>query len=90
MPVHKKRFSDWQIRFAQRQAEAGTTIGKIRNMIGVADATFYGRKKVYAGMGVSDIRRLKQLEDENCKLKHLVADLNLDKAMLQNALRKKW
>ena len=56
--------------------------------MGVAEATFYRWKKVYAGMGVSEIRRLKQLEDENTKLKRLVADLTLDKTMLQDALRK--
>jgi putative transposase len=56
----------------------------------VSEATFYRWKKVYAGMGVAEIRRLKQLEDENSKLKRLVADLSLDKEMLQEALRKKW
>jgi putative transposase len=58
--------------------------------MGVADASFYRWKQVYAGMGVSEIRRLKQLEEENAKLKRLVADLTLDKSMLQDALRKKW
>ena len=57
---------------------------------GVSEATFYRWKKVYAGMGVAEIRRLKQLEDENGKLKRLVADLSLDKEMLQDALRRKW
>ena len=57
---------------------------------GVAEATFYRWKKVYAGMGVAEIRRLKQLEEENAKLKRLVADLTLDKTMLQDALRRKW
>jgi len=55
-----------------------------------SESTFYRWKKVYAGMGVSEIRRLKQLEDENAKLKRLVADLTLDKTMLQDALRRKW
>jgi putative transposase len=58
--------------------------------MGVADATFYRWKKVYAGMGISEIRRLKQLEEENAKLKRLLAELTLDKSMLQDALRKKW
>lgn len=58
--------------------------------MGVSEPTFYRWKKVYAGMGVSEIRRLKQLEDENAKLKRVVADLTLDKAMLQDVLRKKW
>ena len=58
--------------------------------MGVAEATFYRWKKAFAGMGVAEIRRLKQLEDENGKLKRLVADLTLDKTMLQDALRRKW
>ena len=58
--------------------------------MGVSEPTFYRWKKVYAGMGVSEIRRLKQLEDENAKLKRVMADLTLDKAMLQDVLRKKW
>ena len=86
----KKRFSEERIAFALRQAESGTSVGEICRKMGVADATFYCWKKVYAGMGVSEIRRLKQLEEENAKLKRLVADLTLDKSMLQDALRKKW
>lgn len=73
-----------------RQAESGTTVGEVCRKMGIAEATFYCWKKVYAGMGVAEIRRLKQLEDENSKLKRLVADLTLDKTMLQDALRKKW
>ena len=65
----KKRFSEEQIAFALRQAECGTSVGEICRKMGVADATFYRWKKVYAGMGVSEIRRLKQLEEENTKLK---------------------
>ena len=79
----KKRFTDEQIAFALRQAEAGTTIGEICRKMGIAEATFYRWKKIYAGMGVAEIRRLKQLEEENGKLKRLVADLTLDKTMLQ-------
>jgi len=86
----KKRFTDEQIAFALRQAEAGASVGEICRQMGVAEATFYRWRKVYAGMGVSEIRRLKQLEEENSKLKRLVADLTLDKTMLQDALRKKW
>lgn len=78
----KKRFTDEQIAFAMRQAEAGTSVGEICRKMGVAEATFYRWKKVYAGMGVAEIRRLKQLEDENTKLKRLVADLTLGKTMM--------
>jgi putative transposase len=72
----KRRFSEELI--ALRQAESGTPVGEIRRKMGVAGATFYLWKEVYAGMGVSEIRRLKQLEEENAKLKRLVADLTLD------------
>lgn len=84
----KKRFNDEQIAFALRQADAGTTVGDICRKIGIAEATFYRRTKVYAGMGVSEIRRLKRLEDENGKLKRLVTDVMFHKTLLQDALRK--
>lgn len=86
----KKRFTDELIAFALRQAEAATSVGEICRKMGVAEATFYRWKKVYAGMSVSEIWRLKQLEEENAKLKRLIADLTLDKTMLQDALRRKW
>ena len=85
----KKRISDEQIAFALRQAENGTSIGEICRKMGFAEATFYRWKRVYAGMGVAEIRRLKQLEEENTKLKRLVADLTVDKTMLQDVLRQK-
>jgi putative transposase len=88
--MKRKRFSEEQIAFALRQADSGTTIEEICRKMGVSEPTFYRWKKVYAGMGVTEIRRLKQLEDENAKLKRGVADLTLDKAMLQDVLRKKW
>ncbi len=88
--MKRKRFSEEQIAFALRQAESGTTIAEICRKMGISEPTFYRWKKVYAGMGIAEIRRLKQLEDENAKLKRVVADLTLDKAMLQDVLRKKW
>ena len=88
--MKRKRFSEEQIAFALRQAESGTTIEEICRKMGISEPTFYRWRKVYAGMGVTEIRRLKQLEDENAKLKRVVADLTLDKAMLQDVLRKKW
>ena len=84
----KKKMSEERIAFALRQAESGTPVAEICRRLGVSEASFYRWKKVYAGMGVAEIRRLKQLEDENTKLKRLVADLTLDKTMLQDALRK--
>ncbi len=88
--MKRKRFSEEQIAFALRQAESGTTIEEICRKMGVSEPTFYRWKKVYAGMGVAEVRRLKQLEEENAKLKRVVADPTLDKAVLQDVLRKKW
>ena len=87
--MKKKRFTEAQIAFALRQAEGGTLVEEIIRKLGVSEATFYRWKKKYAGLGVSELRRLKQLEDENRRLKGLVADLTLDKQMLQDALSKK-
>jgi putative transposase len=72
-----------------QQAEAGTAVAEICRKMGVAEPTFYRWKRRYAGLGVSEVRRLRQLEDENRRLKQLVADLTLDRAMLQDVLRKK-
>ena len=81
--MKRKRYSDEQIAFALRQAENGTLVDEICRKLGVSEATFYRWKKQFAGMGVVEIRRLKQLEEENAKLKRLVADLSLDKSMLR-------
>ncbi len=89
MARRKSEFTEEQIAFALRQAEAGTTVDEICRKLGVTQATFYRWKKKYAGMGVSELRRLKQVEEENRKLKQLVADLSLDKHMLQEIVRKK-
>jgi len=88
--MKRKRYSDEQIAFALRQAENGTLVEEVCRKLGVSEATFYRWKKQFAGMGVVEIRRLKQLEDENAKLKRLVADLSLDKTMLQDVLRRKF
>jgi putative transposase len=85
----KKRYTEAQIAFALRQAASGTPVSEITRKMGVTDVTFYRWKKVYANMDVTEIRRLKQLEDENHRLKRLVADLTLDKQMLQEVLSKK-
>ena len=86
----RKGYTEEQIGFALRQAEAGTAVADICRKLGVSEATFYRWKQRFAGMGVAEIRRLKQLEDENRRLKQVVADLTLDKAMLQDVLRRKW
>jgi putative transposase len=88
--MKQKRYTDEQIAFALRQAESGTAVAEICRKLGVSEPTFYRWKKQFAGMGTVEIRRLKQLEEENAKLKRRVAALSLDKTMLQDVLRKKW
>ena len=88
--MKRKRYSEKQIAFALRQTENGITVEEVCRKLGVSEATFYRWKKQFAGMGVVEIRRLKQLEEEKAKLKRLVADLSLDKTMLQDVLRKKF
>jgi putative transposase len=85
----KKRFAEAQIAFALRQAASGTSVGEITRKMSVSDVTFYRWKKLYANLEVLEIRRLKQLEEDNRRLKQLVADLTLDKQMLQEVLSKK-
>jgi len=86
----KKKFTEAQIVIALRQAESETPVAEIVRKMEISEVTFYRWKKKYAGMGVAELRRLKQLEDENRRLKRLVADLTLDKQMLQDALSKKF
>ena len=88
--MKKQHFTEAQIVFALRQAESGTPVAEITRKMEISEATFYRWKKKYAGMGVAELRRLKQLEDENRRLKRLVADLTLDKQMLQDALSKRF
>ena len=85
----KKRFSEEQIVAALRQAETGVTVGEICRKLGVSEPTFYRWKRKYGGLGITELRELRQLRDENGKLKRLVADLTLDKHILQESLRKK-
>ena len=87
--MKKSRYTEEQVAYALRQAESGTPVGDVCRQIGVSEATFYQWKKKFAHLGVSELRRLRQLEDENNRLKRLVADLTLDKHMLSEALRKK-
>jgi len=87
--MKKTKFTDEQIAFALRQAETGTRVAEVCRKMGISDATFYNWKKKYGGLGVAELRRLKQLEDENRRLKQMVADLSLDKQMLQDVLTKK-
>ena len=86
--MKRSRFTEEQITYALRQAESGTPAADVCRQLGVGEATCYVLKKKYAHLGVSELRRIRQLEDENARLKHVVADLTLDKHMLAEALRK--
>jgi len=88
--MKKSQYTEEQIAFALKQAEQGVTVAEVCRKLGVAEQTFYRWKKKYGGMLPSDMKRLKQLEEENAKLKKLVADLSLDKVMLQDVLSKNW
>ena len=87
--MKKSKFTEEQIAFALRQAEAGTSVEQVCRKLGVSQATFFRWKKQFGGMGTAELRRLRLLEEENRKLEQLVADLSLDKAMLQDVLSKK-
>jgi putative transposase len=87
--MKKSAFTNEQILYALRQVEAGTPVAEICRKLGISEQTFYRWKRKFAGMGVAELRRLRQLEEENHKLKQLVADLTLDKHMLQEVIRKK-
>src|SRR6185312_7070012 len=78
-----------QIAFVLKQAEDGSAVAEVCRKAGISEATFYNWRKKYAGLMPSEMKRLRQLEDENSKLKRIVADLSLDRAMLQDVLSKK-
>lgn len=86
--MKRSTFTEAQIAFALKQAETGTRVDEVCRKMGISEATFYNWKKKYGGLGVSELRRLRQLEDENNRLKQIVADLTLDKQMLQDVLKK--
>ena len=87
--MKRSKFTDAQIAFFLKQAEDGASVAEVCRKAGIAEATFYNWRKKYAGLMPSEMRRLKQLEEENGKLKRLVADLSLDKAMLQDVIKRK-
>jgi putative transposase len=87
--MKKSKFTEEQIAYALRQVESGVPVLDACRKLGITEQTFYRWKKKYAGMGVAELRRLRQLEDENRRLKALVADLTLDKHMLQEVISKK-
>jgi len=83
------RFTEAQIAFVLKQAQDGAPVAEVCRKAGISDAAFYNWRKKYAGLMPSEMKRLRQLEDENARLKRVVADLTLDRAMLQDVLAKK-
>ena len=88
--MKKQRFSVEQITSVLQQAAGGMAVGDVCRQVGISEQTFYRWKKEYGGMLPSEARELKQLRDENAKLKRLVAELSLDKVMLQDVIQKKF
>lgn len=87
--MKKSKFTEAQIAFILRQAEEGTPVLEVCRKAGISDATFYNWRKKYAGLMPSEMKRLRQLEEENARLKRIVADLSLDKEMLQDVIKRK-
>jgi len=87
--MKKSRFTESQIAFILRQAEEGTAVAEVCRKAGISEATYYNWRKRYGGLLPSEMKRLKQLEEENGRLKRIVADLSLDKEMLQDVIRRK-
>lgn len=87
--MKKLRFTEEQIVFALKQTELGTPVPEVCRKLGISDATCYTWRKKYGGISPSELKHMRQLEEENLRLKKLVADLSLDKSMLQDVLAKK-
>jgi putative transposase len=88
--MKRKRFSVEQMVGVLKQAEVGVPVGELIRKVGISEQTFYRWKKQYVGLEVDQVRQMKQLQEENTRLKQLVAELSLDKTMLQDVLRKKF
>ncbi len=88
--MKRKRFSVEQIVAVLKQAELGLPVAELTRQVGISEQTFYRWKKQYGGLQSDQVRELKMLQDENARLKKLVAELSLDKAILQDINSKKW
>ena len=86
--MKKSKFTEEQILFALKQADAGQAVPDVCRQMGISEATYYVWKKRYANMGLLEVRELRQLRDENARLKRLVADLKLDRHVLQEVIKK--
>lgn len=88
--MKRKRFSEEQIVGVLKEAEAGVPAAGLCRKYGISDATFYTWRKKYSGIQLNDLKRLRELESENSKLKRIVADLTLDNTVLRDVVKKKW
>jgi putative transposase len=88
--MKKSKFTEAQIIFAIKQSEQGVKVEELCRKMGISEATFYNWKKKYGGLGVTELRELRMLKDENARLKKMVADLSLDKEMLQDVIKKSF
>ena len=88
--MRRSRFSVEQIVAVLKQVELGLPVADVIRQLGIAEQTFYRWKKLYGGLQSDQVRELKQLQEENARLKRVVAELTLDKALLQDVLQKKW
>lgn len=88
--MKKSKFTEQQIVFALKQAETSIPVAEVCRKIGISEATLFNWKRKFSGLGTAELQRLRQLEDENSRLKQVVADLMLDKQMLQDVLKKKF
>ena len=87
--MKKSRFSEQQIAYILKQADGGASVEEVCRKAGISQQTYYRWRKKYDGLMPSELKRLKQLEEENGRLKRMVADLSLDKDMLQDVIRRK-
>lgn len=88
--MKRKRYSVEQITAAVKQVEMGMPVAELIRRMGISEQTFYRWKNLYAGLEIDQVRQLRQLQEENGRLKKVVAELTLDRAMLQDVLRKNW
>jgi putative transposase len=88
--IKKSKFTEAQIVFAIKQSDQGVKVEEICRKMGISEATFYNWKKKYGGLGISELRELRLLKDENARLKQMVADLSLDKQMIQDVIKKSF